>query len=278
MERINKRYSAPLFSALWLSLLIVICSCANSATEKQQKHTLLSETTQSEEKLLLTDAVLHQQLQAVQQADDEYNALLTNPATPTALDEKNGQIIQAEMALQQTIDSLEQRSQSSTTEAKKELAQLTGYFKATLENRRFLSDIRMIASADNDDSATMQQVLLRLRADVQEKKEKIALLERATSNRSKTATLDLPPAATSLERKLLTPNGSGTAQKSTYAPANGESLEQLKQRNKNLVSALNAVQTQYGTLMKYYRQLKQDYDRMLNEQAALRKRDNSQAN
>jgi hypothetical protein len=54
-----------------------------------------------------------------------------------------------------------------------------------------------------------------------------------------------------------------------YAPANGESPEQLKQRNRNLAAAYNALQTQYGTLSKYYRQLKQDYDRMLNERAAL---------
>jgi chromosome segregation ATPase len=264
------------FAATFYMLLffvLIAAGCTDSTAVNQQKQTLLPETAPKELRLLEADATLHRRLQGVHEADDRYEALLAaGSVSVEALDETNGQIIQAEMALQQTIDSLKQLYSGTTGNDRDSFMHLTDYFRTTLENRRFLSDMRMIASAETDDSTTMQQTLLRLRADVAAKAKKIAQLEQAAAARTRQATLDLPPTATPLERKLLAPEAASPAQKKdAYAPANGESIEQLKQRNKNLAAALNAIQTQYGTLSKYYRQLKQDYDQVQNELAGMRK-------
>jgi hypothetical protein len=265
-------FAAPFYRLLLV--VLVTAGCADPTAVNPEKQTLLPKTEKNEARLLQADAALHRRLQTVFEADDSYEALLASgSASADALDEKNGQIIQAEMALQQTIDSLKQSASFTAAAGNKDtLLHLVDYFRTTLENRRFLSDMRMIASAETDDSTTMQQTLLRLRADVAAKAKKIAQLEQAAAARTRQATLDLPPTATPLERKLLAPEAASPAQKKdAYAPANGESIEQLKQRNKNLAAALNAIQTQYGTLSKYYRQLKQDYDQVQNELAGMRK-------
>ncbi len=263
----HKMTFAPAPFLLLFCACLAATGCSDAASENGGQTVFKA----GETGLTAADAALHRRLQAVYEADDRYDALLAANAVRTELlDEKNGDIIQAEMALQKTIDSLQQAPAAGADSSA--LARLTGYFKTTLQNRRFLSDMRMIASAESDDSTAMQQALLRLRAEVDEKTKRIARLEQQAGAAPKQASVSFPATATPLERKLLSPEASRQIEKTAAAtPANGESLAQLKQRNKNLATALNAVQTQYGTLSKYYRELKQDYDRAQTELANLRK-------
>jgi hypothetical protein len=213
-------------------------------------NTPLSQTTAASE-LLRTDAVLHQRLQAVHDADAAYNDMLESGATTAALDDRNGQVIQAEMALQQTIDSLEQLSKPAGAQQ----LQWTGYFRNALQSRRVLSDLRMVLSADSDDSTTMQQTLRRLQAELQDKNKRISALEAANRN-------------------AAARQSQGTGNLAANAPAQGETPADLRQRNKNLSLALNNMQVKYFVLGRDYLVLKKQHERTLAELAALRKSGN----
>jgi hypothetical protein len=233
-----------------------LAGCNGSGSADTGANTPLSQTTAASE-LLRTDAVLHQRLQAVHDADAAYNDLLESGATTATLDDRNGQVIQAEIALQQTIDSLEQQHKQAGTQ----LLQWTGYFKNALQSRRALSDLRMVLSADSDDSTTTQQTLRRLQAELQDKNKRIAALEQANRNavarQSQEAGNSLQP-------------GNPAA----YTPAKGETPADLRQRNKNLSLALNNMQVKYFVLGRDYLVLKKQHERTLAELAALRKSGN----
>jgi hypothetical protein len=198
----------------------------------------------------------------VQEADNRYTELLTVGTTTAQQDEESGRIAQAEIALQQSIDSLERRY---ATDANKGagMERLLGYFRATLRNRQAASDLRMALSAGSDNSASMQQTLLQLRADIRERDRKIAELEQESrpANRN--------------ERTAESNTASREPRNS--APANGESLAELKQRNKNLLTELNNVQNKYFIVGRNYLLLKQEHDRTVKELAALRKPGNGRS-
>lgn len=255
----NSFLSATAFFILLAGLLFTASGCTGPTAENSGETALSSGTVPVEKELLQADDALHVRLQAVQEADNQYVQLLSGPASPATLDEKSGLVIQAEMALQQTIDSLEQRTIKNDETSNQHLAQIILYFKTALQNRRAVSDMRMIVSADSDDSTTMQKTLLSLRSDVQEKNQRITALERANKTKSKS----VAPAGT-IEN----------TQNYTYAPAKGESLAELKQRNKNLALALNNIQVKYFVIGRDYLVLKKEHDRTVNELAALRKSGN----
>lgn len=182
--------------------------------------------------------VLHRRLRALTEQDNTYAGLLSSQVATTELDERSGRIIQAEMALQHTIDSLDRVSLNNPDSTQKaNLAHITSYFKALLQSRRLLSDMRMALSAESDDSTTAQQMLAQLQNDLRERDERIAALEKAN-------------AAT---------------------PVTRESMEQLRQRNKMLQQSLQAMETKYFTVGRNYLVLKKEHERTVNELTALRK-------
>lgn len=237
--------------------IAVFGSCTSPETRSQKL--AASPAASVENSLLQADDVLHQQLQAVQQADDAYAQLLAHRTTTKELDDRDGRIVQAEITLQQTVDSLEQHS-TLNNEGKERLLRLTAYYKSALQNRRAASDMRMVLSANSDDSTAAQQMVLRLRADVQERDKRIAALEQQTrQNSNAVALLQNPPSG---------------KQTDNYAPARGEGAADMKQRNKNLSLALGNLQTKYFVLGRNYLVLKQEHDRTVTELAALRKSGN----
>jgi hypothetical protein len=204
--------------------------------------------------LLQADNLLHQRLQAVQEADNRYTELLTIGTTTAQQDAESGRIAQAEMALQQSIDSLEKRYAAAKNA---DLARLLQFFRASLQNRQAASDLRMALSAESEDSVSMQQTVVQLRADLRERDRRIATLEQESRsvNRSQ-----------SIAEKNVKETAPGS-----FAPANGESLADLKQRNKNLLLELNNVQNKYFIIGRNYLLLKQEHERTIKELAALRK-------
>lgn len=208
------------------------------------------------EKLLQAYEVLHQRLQALLEQDNTYAGLLSKPVATEVLDESSGQIIQAEIALQRTIDSLDRTaSKTDTGGQNKSLYEVTAHFKALLQNRRLMSDMRMALSAGSDDSTTAQQMLMRLRADLRERDERIAALEKARQ----AANSQTPPGT-----KI-----SGNTRRD--AMTGGENIEQLKQRTKDLQQSLQDMETKYFTVGRNYLLLKKEHERTMNELAALRR-------
>jgi predicted nucleic acid-binding Zn-ribbon protein len=114
----------------------------------------------------------------------------------------------------------------------------------------------MALSAGSDNSASMQQTLLQLRSDIRERDRKIAALEQESR----------PATRNGRTAESNTPRESGNS-----APANGESLADLKQHNKNLLTELNNVQNKYFVIGRNYLLLKQEHERTVKELAALRK-------
>lgn len=213
--------------------------------------------------LLQADAVLHERLQAVLSADDAYAHFVMQPVASDTLDAKSETIAQAEIALQKTMDSLEQTKVKTSNAA--EWQQIIGYFKNILQSRRGLSDLRMVVSANNDDSTTMQHTLAQLHAQLQEKDKKIASLER-TGNQQTQAFM---PNNEALAKEKASDTGVGS-----YAPAKGETLADLKQRNKNLYKAYSDLQVKYFVMGRNYLVLKQEHERTLKELATLRQPSN----
>jgi hypothetical protein len=241
-------YKNPYLSAAIL-FFCINAACNTSTTEKPG-----ATTTTNEKDLLQADNLLHQRLQAVQEADNRYTELLTLGTTTAQQDEESGRIAQAEIALQQSIDSLERRYANAASKGTG-MERLLGYFRATLRNRQAASDLRMALSAGSDNSASMQQTLLQLRADVRERERKIAELESRPATRNERAAESNAP----------------SREPRNIAPADGESLGDLKQRNKNLSTELNNVQNKYFIIGRNYLLLKQEHERTLKELAALRK-------
>lgn len=249
---IAKKSGLFILACLMPVLLLSLAGC--TSTPSIAEESTPDEMAAIENQVLQADAVLHVRLQAVQQADEAYAQVLTNPAPGAALDEKNGQIIQAEMALQQTLDSLRRlpAQRNDTTR----MQQWLRFFEETLLNRRTVSDVRMVLSAYSDDSTTAHQMLLTLQNEVQEKNKRIAALERESSTRSNTTT----------RTEATTPD----TQKADNAPAKGESVADLRQRNKNLSQALSSMQTKYFIMGRDYLVLKKAHERTLQELETLR--------
>jgi hypothetical protein len=225
-------------------------ACNTSTTEKPN-----GAAASNEKEWQQADNLLHQRLQAVQEADNRYTELLTVGTTTAQQDEESGRIAQAEIALQQSIDSLERRYANAAKNA--DLARLLQFFRASLQNRQAASDLRMALSAESEDSVSMQQTVVQLRADLRERDRRIATLEQESRsvNRSQ-----------SIAEKSVKETAPGS-----FAPANGESLADLKQRNKNLLLELNNVQNKYFIIGRNYLLLKQEHERTIKELAALRK-------
>jgi hypothetical protein len=224
-------------------------ACNTSTTEKPN-----GAAASNEKEWQQADNLLHQRLQAVQEADNRYTELLTVGTTTAQQDEESGRIAQAEIALQQSIDSLERRYANAANKGAG-MERLLGYFRATLRNRQAASDLRMALSAGSDNSASMQQTLLQLRADLRERDRKIAELESRPATQNQRAAESNTP----------------SREPRNMAPANGESLADLKQRNKNLLTELNNVQNKYFIIGRNYLLLKQEHERTVKELAALRK-------
>lgn len=246
------KFSRSFFYSLILFLLAVAgCTNAPSDNRGNALHAGLTDAQQ----LLLADEVLHRQLQAVLEADSAYALVLDN-STPAALDEKSGSIIQSEMALQNSIDSLEQALSKNKVSSQNAITRLTGYFKAILQNRTTVSDMRMALSAVSDDSTTAQQTLQQLQSHVREKDKRIAALEHASAGTN----------------KRTGPQGQNANAESynSNTAANGNPA-QLKQQNNNLQQALKTMESKYFVVGRNYLLLKQEHERTLNELAALRK-------
>lgn len=249
--------ATSLFFITALSLFFVVVGCTAPTAEQQQKDAFAG-TASTETGVLQADETLHRRLQEVLEADDAFTQLAGNATTET-LDEKSGQIIQAEIALQKTIDSLEQHAKTAE-ESNTELTSRIAYFKAALQNRRAISDMRMVISANSDDSVTARQTRAQLEKQLQEKNKTIATLERAVQARG---------AKQPTPGNLVYDNG-----KNGYAPAKSESMADLRQRNKNLSLALGSLQTKYFLVGRDYLVLKKEHERTVNELAALRKSGN----
>jgi hypothetical protein len=236
---------------IYLSAVLVSTGCTSTpGTAPQQLHASSGATTA----FVQADALLHQRLQAVLEADNAYAQLATQAAPTTSLDSQNEAITTAEIALQQSIDSLEQTTKKDSLSG--QLQQTIRYFKNALQSRTALSDLRMVLSANSDDSTAMQQSLAQLRTELQEKNKKITDLER-TRNTSPGE----PAGRTNIN----------DAELKTYAPAKGETLDELRQRNKNLSLAYSDLQNKYFMVGRNYLLLKQEHERTLTELAALRK-------
>jgi hypothetical protein len=217
---------------------ITAASC-NTSTRSEAKTT-------DDGRLLQAYEVLHQRLQTVTEQDNAYAGLLHTPVTTAELDEKSGKIIQAEMALQRTVDSLQQTFSNAHTKVQAEkLYQVTSYFKALLQSRRLLSDMRMALSVESDDSTTTHRMLMRLQADLRQRDEKIAALEKMA--------------------------GATTTTKKQEPPSKNENTEQLRQRNQALQESLKAMEAKYFTVGRNYLLLQKEHERTLNELTALRK-------
>jgi hypothetical protein len=248
------RYSNDkMIGAFWICSSCIIIGTGCTSTPGNTPQHLHAATDTSMTTLQAADALLHQRLQAVLDADNAYARLAMQAAPTASLDSQNEAITTTEIALQQTIDSLEQTA--ATDSQSHQAEQTLRYFKNALQSRTALSDLRMMLSANSDDSTAMQNTLAQLRTDLQEKNKKIMILERARNT----------PAA----RNELT-----DTELKTYAPAKGESLADLKQRNTNLSLAYSNLQNKYFTVGRNYLLLKQEHERTLNELAALRKGNN----
>jgi hypothetical protein len=238
-----------MIGAFWIysSCIIISMGCTSTPGNTLRQPQAAPDTVIT---TLQADALLHQRLQAVLDADNAYARLAMQAAPTASLDSQNEAITTAEIALQQTIDSVEQTPPTDSPSQQAE--QTLRYFKNALQSRTALSDLRMMLSANSDDSTAMQNTLAQLRAELQEKNKKILSLERT---RNTPATLN---EVTDTERK-------------TYAPAKGESLADLKQRNTNLSLAYSNLQNKYFIVGRNYLLLKQEHERTLHELAALRK-------
>jgi hypothetical protein len=224
-------------------LLMFITACSpQPAANTQPKY---------ETAVLDADNLLHQRLQAVLDADSAFAQRATGTTATDTLDAASEQITRAEIQLQQAIDSLQQAHQKPADTTAR-LAQIISYFKAVLESRRALSDLRMVVSANSDDSTSMQQTVAQLRTELQEKNKQLATLQQRNKNGNNSSTVV----------ESVVPN--------TNAPATSETIADLKQRNKNLTLALNNLQVKYFTLGRDYLVLKKEHERTLNELATLR--------
>src|SRR4051794_2535675 len=121
---------------------------ASACTSKQANTANMAQT--ESDMLLQIDAVLHQRQQAVLDADSAYDQSGTAPKATAAIDAKNKAVVQAEIALKKTIDSLQNRPYKNSIAAEETIARLNGYFRSFLESRRTSSDLRMVLSANSD--------------------------------------------------------------------------------------------------------------------------------
>lgn len=215
------------------------------------------------------DAELHQRMQAIFDADNTYAQTATQTAsTAAAQDSKSESIAKAEIALQKTIDSVQNRSLKYDIATENAIAQLAGYFKAFLQSRRPLSDLRMTLSANSDDSTSMQHTVASLRTQLQEKDKKIAALEQAASN----APASTGTNETATPKRTIVP----TTDTDNNTPASSGSIADLQQQNKDLATTLSQLQSKYFNIGRDYLLLKQEHEKTLNELAALRKSSNQQ--
>lgn len=245
-----------LFGAALFTALPIACTNHTPQTPTRLVGVVPNDT------LLRTDAVLHSRLQAVLNADDAFAQAVNAAAASDVLDGKSAAIATAEIALQKTVDSLAQQPLNSSN--RESLQRIVGYFRSILQSRRGLSDLRMVVSANSDDSSAMQQRLLQLRAELQEKTKadeakdkKIHDLERTVGHMSSIGTEAENGAAAKVD---------------SYAPSKGETLADLKQRNKNLYEAYSSLQSKYFIVGRNYLLLKQEHDRTVKELAALRQK------
>lgn len=235
-----------------MNVFVVLAACNSKPSGP-------SASTSEAATLVQVDAMLHNRLQAVLDADQAFSQSVSASSKTDVIDSQNAVVTQAEIALKKTIDSLKNRPVKNSVTAENSIAQLTTYFEALLQSRRTAADLRMALSATSDDSTAMQQQLAGLRATIQERDKKIASLEQAGNSPLFEKRSESAAAATE-------PN--------SYAPAKGDSPADLKQRNRNLALAYSSLQNKYFVVGRDYLLLKQEHERTLQELAALRKAGN----
>jgi len=239
----------PMPFLLFSGMVIGIC-CTPASNKTTHAVTALDSALRP---ALQADSLLHQRLQAVLDADNGFAQATAQAMPTTTIDARNEVVTAAEIALKQTIDSLEQTVPTNDTTSL--LQHTIGYFKNILQSRVALADLRMVLSANSDDSTAMHQNLAQLRTELQEKNRQLATMERTHND----ARIDVAG------EKF---NDTGLK---AYAPAKGETLADMKQRNTNLALAYSNLQNKYFVVGRNYLLLKQEHERTLNELAALRK-------
>jgi hypothetical protein len=236
------------FFTLLLCWLLTSTGCTSTSNKEPQK----AQSSGAADVWRQADDLLHQRLQDVLDADNAYAELASQAVATGALDARNEAIAQAELALLRTMDSLDQSV--GETGNVSGLQQTIGHFRKILQSRGTLSDLRMVLSANSDDSTTMQHTLLQLRNELREKDKQITALERNNSRQQEAGT--------------QRPN---ETEPKANAPAKGENLADLRQQNKNLSTAYNELQNKYFLVGRNYLLLKQEHERTMNELATLRK-------
>lgn len=256
---------AALFASFWTPAPQVIYKNKKEGAEGSissfQKH------------LMQADEWLHLQFNKIREMEEQY-AMQENDSSATNRDELKLQITEAQNAMRNSLDSLELASAKYNSGKEAEsFKNMTSYFKYTLNNKSLMNASTSLPVGEGSQDKSSKLVLA-LKNELEEKNKKIAELENrgATSGQDALAhqstvvnlqkeVRDKNSRIAALEQQLK----KAQAVTPTYARANGEDVEALKQRNANLKLAYNSAQTQLGLLTKQYRALKRDNEILISQ-------------
>jgi chromosome segregation ATPase len=130
--------------------------------------------TVQQEQLLKADELLHARLWQLQSMDQQYSSLASTQNGDEELTKSHLSIQNAEGAFQRTIDSLELVGKRYDEEAgTNDFQNMTSFFKTILDNRRFLSYLRLGVSSESKGSAGYITIL-KLQEELQKKDKMLA--------------------------------------------------------------------------------------------------------
>jgi hypothetical protein len=130
---------------------------------------------QQQEELLKVDELLHARLWQLQSMDQKYASLMTVKTDEAELTKTNAFIQYAEGAFQKSIDSIASiGTQYDTKMGTNDFQNITAFFKTILENRRFLSYIRLGLISEDKGSAGYRQIVFKQQEELNKKDKIIA--------------------------------------------------------------------------------------------------------
>jgi hypothetical protein len=189
--------------------------------------------------LLTANDVLSSRLDALLQADQQYNSLLTSSAGRTNLDSVTQQIYAAEEFLRASIDSVSLNlPQQADTAWNTLTGRILSSYRSILQSRQAIGTLRNFAGVDRKTFNPDQQDMLKTQAELRDKNGRIATLE-ATIKSLET------------KKEIQTPEQKESSSNEDLATLKAEMAAQ-----QNRVSALTILNSS----------LKQDNEKLLRQQ------------
>ncbi|MEJ7913318.1 MAG: hypothetical protein WKF70_09200 [Chitinophagaceae bacterium] len=272
-NKVNRKFNLLKFSALYgvaillLGVLFAAFTDENPPVSGDTNKTVLSSGSAGNSTLAEIDRMLHSQFTALAEADKQDRQQNSAGNGVQSKEHQSVYAVELEKVIESRLDSIETNVSSLPDDSKGSLIDVIYHFRqilASRNERRTMKTPEIDSQPDGSD-AQLQERVAELKQELVKKQEEVKVLGNRATGASPEQVRNLQQELEArnkriaqLERQVSNPDNASLAN----APAKGENLKDLQQRNANLKLAYSTTQTQLGVVAKELNILKRENQRL----------------